>query len=616
MKLKIQKRELSTKGVAVDVEKRTARFPFSSEFPVERYWGKEILSHAKGACDLLRFQNKANLLWNHNTDDVRGVIEAAEINESEKRGYVEVRFSKSEAGERLMQDVADGIIANVSFMYRILEMVLQKAGEGADTVAEYLATKWEPLEVSFVSIPADPTVGMGRAEMDAEIEVRVINQQQEQKPKREITVMDPIEIEKQRKADAEKARKEANERAAAIMALGERANDSALAKELLNSDKGLEECRGIFLEKILARNPGQRPVDPKAAEIGLTEREIKNYSFLRAINALANPNDKDAQELAAFEREASKAAFDKAPDKHKRAQRGLMVPVDLLRAKFQMQRDLVVGTANAGGNLVATDLIAASFIDLLRNKAILMQAGAQMLGGLVGNVAIPKLTGAATGYWIAEGSAPTESQQVVGQVTMSPKTVACWTDISRMLMLQSSIDAEMLVRNDFASVLALALDYAGLYGTGSSNQPRGVKNVSGIGTVDFAAATPTFGEIVDLETDVGVANADIGALKYLAGAAMRGALKQKEKAANQAIYVWSEGNQMNGYDALCSNQVESGDVLFGNWADVIIGMWGGFELTVDPYTNATSGTVRVVGMQSADIAVRRAESFSRGNNTL
>jgi HK97 family phage major capsid protein len=292
-----------------------------------------------------------------------------------------------------------------------------------------------------------------------------------------------------------------------------------------------------------------------------------------------------------------------------KASRGLFVPGEILRAK----RDLLVGTNSAGGFTVATELMAGSFIEMLRNRAVVMRAGATMMSGLVGNVAIPKQSAAATAYWVAENGAPTESQQTVAQVTMSPKTVGAFTDISRRLLIQSSIDVEAMVRRDLATVVALAIDTAGLYGTGNNNQPTGVKNVSGVNLRDFAATNPTFAEIVGMETEVAVDNADIGTLVYLFNPAQRGALKTTEKASSTAQFVWEVGNTVNGYRTEVSNQVTAGDVFFGNFADLMVGMWSGLDLMVDPYAGATAGTVRVVALQDVDIAVRNAVSFCYGN---
>jgi HK97 family phage major capsid protein len=296
-----------------------------------------------------------------------------------------------------------------------------------------------------------------------------------------------------------------------------------------------------------------------------------------------------------------------------KASRGIFVPGEILRAN---KRDLTAGTNNAGGFAVATELMADSFIDMLRNRAVAIRAGATVMNGLSGNVAIPKQSAAATAYWVAESGAPTESQQTLAQVTLSPKTVGAFTDFSRRLILQSSVDVENMVRRDLSSVLALAIDTAALYGTGSNNQPTGLKNISGINTKDFAATNPTFAEVVGIETEVATDNADIGSLAYLVNPAQRGAFKTTEKASSTGQFIWEPGNTVNGYRTEVSNQVTAGDVWFGNWADLMIGFWSGLDLMVDPYAGATSGTVRVIALQDCDIAVRNAVSFCYGNASI
>jgi HK97 family phage major capsid protein len=244
-------------------------------------------------------------------------------------------------------------------------------------------------------------------------------------------------------------------------------------------------------------------------------------------------------------------------------------------------------------------------------------------------VAIPKQTGGATAYWIAEDGDPTESQQAVGQLALTPKTVGAFTDIRRRLLLQSSLDAEALVRRDLANVIALAIDLAGINGSGASNQPTGILNTNGIGAVvcgDPDGAAPTWADIVALETEVAVDNADIGSLAYLTNAKMRGKLKATDMGTDTGKMVWPadvpvERQIVNGYRAAVSNQVPSNiekgasgttlsAMIFGNWADLVIAMWGTLELTVDPYTHSTSGAVRVVALQDIDIGVRHAESFA------
>lgn len=598
-------RAIQAEGISIDAESRTVEFPFSSELAVERWFGDEVLSHKKDAADLTRLNDGAPLLFNHNMDEIIGVLEKAWIGD-DKRGYAQVRFAKTARADEVMSMVNDGILRNVSFGYRISEMV-ESIKDGKST---YTATRWEPFEVSLVTVPADHTVGIGRAETDDKRDVTVHRIQEESAQPAEITIEEPtmteptaqpvdVQVVATQAAEAERSR------IAAIEALGQRFNASDLSRKLISEGVNLDAARAAFLEEIKV---DQKPITGKEADVGLSDKEVRQFSVLRALNALANPSDKNAWEAAAFEREVSEAGA-KAAGK---SARGIFVPAEILRAK----RDLTVGTSTAGGNLVATDLMADSFIELLRNKSVVQRAGATVMNGLVGNVAIPKQTGAATAYWVAESGAPTESQQTVGQVAMSPKTVGAYTDFSRRLILQSSLDVENMVRRDLAAVIALAIDAAALYGTGSSNQPTGLKLQSGINTKDFAAATPTFAEIVAMESEVAADNADVGTMRYLVNAAMRGGLKSAEKFSSTGQTIWEPGNTVNGYGTEVSNQVASGDVFFGNFADLILGFWSGLDLTVDPYAGATSGTVRVIAMQDVDIAVRNAVSFCYGNGSI
>lgn len=350
------------------------------------------------------------------------------------------------------------------------------------------------------------------------------------------------------------------------------------------------------------------------ANIGMGERDLRNYSLVRAIRA-ASMNDWRGAEL---EREASQAVAQRMGFEPQ----GFFVPQEFVARE---RRDLVVGTPTDGGNLVATDLLAASFIDLLRNRMMLRQAGTVILADLVGDVAIPRQTGSGTAYWVGESGAPSESKQAVDQVALTPHTIGAFTDFSRKLIKQSSIDVERFVRDDLSRVLALGIDFAGLHGDSGSdaNQPDGIAATSGIGSVAGGAngAAPTWANMIGLETEVAQDNADIGTLAYITNAKVRGKLKQTEKAVSTAQFVWTEDGMMNGYRSLVTNQVSStlekgasgavcSAIFFGNWADLVMGLWGGLDILVDPYTHSTSGTMRVVELQDVDFAVRHPQSFA------
>jgi HK97 family phage major capsid protein/HK97 family phage prohead protease len=591
------RRVASFDASAIGEESRSLEFSFSSEAPVARWFGDEVLSHNSESVDLTRLNDGAPLLWNHNPDQVLGVVERGWIDGEKKRGMVAVRFSRSAFAEEKLADIRDGILRNVSVGYSINDADQTRDGS-------IVATSWQPHEVSVVSVPADVSVGIGR---QLETTIAAPAADQTQPP---IESMEPtIDIE------AVKAQAAADERSRVSSITGLCRTHAAddLAQGLI--ERGATESDAM--KEVLAAigKRASQPATPKAAQpiasggsadIGLTDKEARSYSFLNAIRAQAFPNDRSAQENAGFEREVSQAAEARMGA----TARGFLVPHDVMR------RDLTVGTASAAGDLVFTDARPGSFIELLRNRLALSTLGVTMLTGLNGPVAIPRQTGAPTAYWVAEKGAPSESNPTVDQVNLTPKTLGAYTEFSRRLILQSSIDVETMVRNELATVIALEIDRAALYGLGNTNQPQGLKLITGINTENFGAAAPTYAELVSMESKINADNADIGAMSYLTNSTIYGGFKTTEKASNTAQFVLEPGGTVNGYGVVRSNQVATGDVFFGVWNQMLMGMWGALDLQVNPYALDTSGGVRVTALQDVDVAVRHPEAFTRGNDNL
>ena len=248
---------------------------------------------------------------------------------------------------------------------------------------------------------------------------------------------------------------------------------------------------------------------------------------------------------------------------------------------------------------------------------VLSALGITMLPGLDGDVAIPRLTGGGTAFWLATDETDiTEATQTLDQVTLVPRNVGALSVFTRQLLLQSSVAIEALVRSDIATVLAIAIDLAGLYGTGAAGQPTGVANTAGIGAPGaFAAPVPTYAEVVSLETVVAQANALVNALAYAVDTGMRGSLKTAEKFATTGITIWEPGNTLNGHRTEVTNQITDGDVFFGNWSDLLQGVWGGLDILVDPFTLSARGNTRIIAFWTTDFAVRHAQSFALENDT-
>lgn len=368
----------------------------------------------------------------------------------------------------------------------------------------------------------------------------------------------------------------------------------------------------------LASAPAGRQVE--APIIGMSDKDLRQFSLLRAIRALAT-ND---WRSAGLEREASDATAKRLG----KEPQGFFLPYDWLRSEHSGMEQRAI-TTSTGSSLIPTQKLG--FIDVLRNRMMVRAAGAVVLDGLIGNVDLPRRAAGASLSWVAAGSAPGgEATQTFDAVQMRAKTGSAYIDIYRTMFNQTSLDIEMLVRDDLAAAVQLGIDYAALHGDGVGSAPTGIANTSGIGLV-YAGGAATAGanpngaaliwaDIVKLETEVAVDNADIGRLGYMTNAKVRGALKTTAKVSGtDSRMIWGDDGMLNGYMAWITNQVRgditkgtSSDlsaVLFGNWADLVIGLWGVIDITADIPDNRT-GTVRVAAIVETDIGVRHAQSFA------
>ena len=623
----------------IDNEARTVELAFSSEVAVQRWFGEEVLDHSPGAMRTRLLEQGAPLLMDHNHRDQIGVVESVSIGD-DRRGRAVVRFGRSVRANEIWQDVADGIRKHVSVGYSVRKIEVKPRKGQPDLVR---VTEWEPFEISLVSVPADPTVGVGRSAENAPEEPArgAADTGDNSKPKRAAQmkwkqyrdaqgnlvrvqvdedgteIAGTVEILERAAAPvdptAERAAGSEAERARvrSIMEMGEQYGAEDLARDAVKDGAKPEEFQRKLLDHLNAQRGGGGVGEETGADIGMTDKEAARFSFVRALRALAHPTDKRAQEAARFEFEASAAAAERAGKQPE----GILVPADVLRRTLNTATS-GSGAGDTGGFSVATDLMAQSFVDMLRNRAVAMQLGTTM-GGLVGNIQVPRQASGASGYWIGEDDDAPKDGLELDQIGMSPKTVAALSEITRRLLMQSSLDVEALVRRDLAAALALTIDKAFFYGSGNSNQPRGVVNYAGINSVDFASENgPSYAEIVEMESEIAADNADVSSMAYVMNARMRGHMKTTPKFSGGADMgvLWENGGTVNGYRSEVTNQIIAGDVVFGNYADAMIGMWGGLELNADPYTHSAKGRLRVTAFQDVDFVLRRVESFCLGRH--
>jgi HK97 family phage major capsid protein/HK97 family phage prohead protease len=577
-------RECEFNRAALNEESRTVELCFSSETPVERGFGLEILDHTNpGSCDLSRLNSGGPLLMGHNPDDQIGVVESARIDAGDKKGRAVVRFSKSARAQEIFQDVKDGIRTAVSVGYRIGDLIRKEKVDGVE--AYRLA--FTPLEVSLVSIPADNAAGVGRAEQLSTTQPT------------EITMSTPTDTAPDLAALRAEVLKGEQKRTSELLAIGAKFGADTEARTFIGEGKSVEDFRAWVLENKFNAKPATQ-----SAELGMSEKEKRNFSVVKAIRQLSS-----GKPLDGIEREASDAA-----QKLYKREGGIntfTIPHDMVTHK---RADYTAGSNSAGGYTVQTDVLGASLIELLRNKMVTAKLGARNLSGLIGNVAIPRQATGATAYWLAETAAITESEGTFEQLALTPHRLGAYSEISKTLLQQSTVDMEGFIRNDLMTVLAIAKDTAALQGSGASGQPTGIVNTSGVGSVTFGGAA-TWPAVVSFETAVGSANADAATSAYVTTAAVRGAWKGIQKATNYPSYLWDSGSQpgegmVNGYRAAVTNSVSSNKVIFGDFSQLVLADWGGIDISVNPYSGDINGLVRIVVQLWTDVGVRHAESFA------
>jgi HK97 family phage major capsid protein/HK97 family phage prohead protease len=590
---------------SVNQDERTVELSFSSETrDVERWFGIEILDHNPKSVRLDRMRANGPLLFNHDWDIHLGAVNDIRI--EQKKGKAVVRFGNSDVASEKFRDVQDGILTAVSFAYRVHKLVLEEEVDGGPNI--YRATDWEPLEISLVTVPADISVGVGRSageSFEIEIEDRTmpkldengapVDENRGAPAKPQPVVADRAAIENEVRAAEQK-------RVADLLDMGKRhatLGGEELAREAIAKGHTLDQMRAAILARLpSADDVGTRGTPPADTRLDLSANDLRNYSLMRAISAVvaARNGDSKAMAAAAFEMECSRELGERMD----REARGFFVPLDVVTRGMN-------ATANA--DFIGTQHMGDMFIDTLRPRSVVMQLGATVMDGLDGNLELPKALSNPIFTWVGDDEDAGLTNMDTGLIKMAPKTLAGGVPMSRRLLKQSSPSVERVVHNALLKGAALGIDYGILAGTGTNNQPLGVFNMAGVNTQSVSSAgAPTWAELVGFETAVAADNALEGKLAYVTTSGVRGNLKTTKKDAGSGIFLM-DGENANGHPVAVSNQLAANKIAFGNWEDVMVGLWGVIDVNPDLATKAGSGGLILRVFQDADVAIGHAESF-------
>lgn len=422
------------------------------------------------------------------------------------------------------------------------------------------------------------------------------------------------------------ARRRAGERPLARLRSG--IDDSVAAIE--RNARGFREKIAKLEGKIelLQRTTRARSIDLPGVEDGTTFRGKKlNFMFTRAIRFLLTGREEGSEFEAEVFRESEKRSG------------------QMLVGKTALE----AGTDSLGGFLIPQQIVQ-ELIDLIRANAVVMAAGATMMGGLTGSpVQIPKQTQASTAYWVAENSAPTESNQAFGQISMQPHEAAAMVKLSKRLVMLSSPGAEALVRDDLSQQLALFIDLAVLRGTGASGAPIGIANSVGINTVAVGTngGALTYDLLVDIvqavRDDNGLRNAK--SVGWIMSTSLIGVLMKLRDADDRPLLLpittpatdWAPGTDGSGgpvgrllgypvYDTtqipttLSKGATSTGltEIYFGDIGTVLIGQWGGVVLEASDQTSTAfqDRQVWILISQLLDVAIRQEQRLCYVNDVL
>ena len=570
----------------IDEDKRTIEIGVSSEVPVERNFGFEVLGHNEEEIDMeFMGSGRSPLLLDHDPTKQIGVVEEFAIDRQNKRTIAKVRFSKNQQADEVYRDVLDGIRQNISVGYQVNSMKREESEK--DGVPIYRVNSWLPLEVSAVSVPADQSslVGFARSKETPKME------NENKTPE-----VNPAEL----RADFAKEAK-------AIIDLGVQHNKRDLANEAVANGASLAQFRGSLLETIANDKPLDLP-----SSVDMNETEQREYSLIKAVQETAQGR------LSGLEKEVS----DQIASQTGKAARGFYMPTNIGFGK----RDQTVGSNTGGGFLKGTDHLGNEFIDALYANLVIGQAGARIMTGLQGDISIPKLSASVTNSaFVAENAAPSEGAGTFAQVTMSPKTLAAYVDVSRRLMLQSDPSVEAVLRNDVINTFARKIDEVALEG-GASNHPSGIiasstGNVEALGTNGGAIA---YSNIVSMVSKVEQDNAILNdaSVKFIGNPKVTAKLRTTPKQGSgvEGNFMLDPDGKMMGYDYLSSTLVPSdltkgsasnvSALIFGDFSQLMLGFWSGVDVIVDPYTGSTAATTRLAFFQDVDVALRHDDAFS------
>ncbi|HHY8350524.1 TPA: phage major capsid protein [Escherichia coli] len=608
---------------------------FSSEQPYQRqFWDEqnqemvvldEILVHTPEAVDLSRLNNNAPLLFNHNFDNHIGVVCNARI-DADNVGRALVKFSKhGTLANDIRNKVIEGTMEKISVGYDIKEYHIDYAK------GQLIVTKWAPFEISFVTVPADDSVGLNRSlntitvNLEAKRDMTKEQIEQVKDEEKEVAQVEETPVEENKEPEVEETQ--------------ERQVEENEENENLEDGKDAEHPESVDDDSSTVREAEEVKEEREAAPVEeekieeVAERSEEDELEIREIARELNINDEELERALAVKDMTPEAFRTKALNKIATAQRNneQQIKDSKMEKTFDLNnviRSLVDGAAlganeaeysamaagaamqrgraarggsvfvpaaalraAADGNTKATltditdeKLLTESYVEMLLPQSVLGRLGVTVLSGLNAPIAVPKMTASsvdAFGFVDENGAAP-ESKAEFANVKMAPKTFAGGNPISRQ-SLKTVPNIATLITDHINKAVRIKLEQLILSDKDNTRGPKGlVKQLVDGGRVAKKAAFSykDFLKEIAALTDAGV---PAQAIKFAMSGATAAELESTLKDNGVSGYIIENG-KLAGYDVVTSGVIPADHIVLGDFSGIMIGEWGGLELDMDDTT--------------------------------
>ena len=616
---------------------------FSSDKMVSMWYGDEILVHSEDAVDLSRFNSgKCPVMKDHmqDSDSQLAVIESARIDDH--YGYATIRFSDSPDGKQYYRDLIRGIRDCFSFGYDVDDFETDERDNKNVKDQLYTATKWTPREVSFTPFPADESAQAMRSERSD-----IMFTFEEESMAKEKTDETPDEALEETREETDETKQE-RAKVKPAETDGDKTRDAQMIMKLCEDIETLDTERGVQaikdgkdfetfqseviteLANVRLNEQGDLEPDESVRYTGtdVATKDIEEFRILNLINGHGNPDGKvGAREREICNEEAERLGKANVPTQ------GYAIPGSITGSRSQYNqrnieraakaaRALTFSTDTEGGHLVDEKLLVENFIDILyANHPV--SGAANWITDVMGTIAIPKQDGRVVAAWTTETGDATESTPSFELIQMNPKELRGMVIWSRTFAILSSLDAENLARRNLMRQLGETADKALLYGTGTGQEIAGVSTIDGIDTSPNSQRTRysatdgiTYKECVNAIADIGNANAMGMMAQWILSWGFWEDAMTTTRLSHGDMAILEDG-MIAGFMADATSQCNStvgvdtdrNQAFFANWEHLLVPMWGGIDIVVDPNTLLQQGNIRAVAFMRIDTGIAHDEAF-------